>query len=60
MYRAYLEEHNSLLPNHMVLSGRLHGYLTDLNEQAQDRYRRIVRQMTEVEGLTEDLKRRSQ
>ena len=60
MPRAYLEEHNTLLLNHLVLSGRLHSYLADLNEQAQDRYRCIVHQMMEAEGVTGDLKRRSQ
>ena len=41
------------------LSGRLHGHLADLNEQAQNRYRCIVCQMMEAEGVTEDLKLRS-
>lgn len=60
MHRAYLEETNPLLLNHPILTGRLHTYLANLNEQAQGRYRRIVRQMMEAEGVTEDLKRRSQ
>ena len=60
MHRAYLEETNSLLLNHLILTGRLHTYLTDLDEQAQDRYRLIIRQLAAAEGVTEDLKRRSQ
>ena len=60
MHRAYLEETNPLLLNHLTLTGKLHTYLADLNEQAQDRYRLIVRQMADAEGVTEDLKRRSQ
>lgn len=60
MHRAYLEETNLPLLNHLILTGRLHTYLADLNGQAQDRYRRIVRQMMEGEGVTEDLKQRSQ
>ena len=60
MHLAYLEETNPLLLNHLILTGRLHTYLANLNEQAQGRYRRIVRQMMEAEGVTEDLKRRSQ
>lgn len=59
MHRAYLEETNPLLLNHLILTGRLHT-LANLNEQAQGRYRRVVRQMMEAEGVTEDLKRRSQ
>ena len=60
MHWAYLEETTPLLLNHLILTGRLHTYLASLNEQAQGRYRRIVRQMMEAEGVTEDLKRRSQ
>ena len=60
MHRMYLEERTPLLLNHLILMGRLHTYLADLNEQAQDCYLLIVRQMAEAEGVTEDLKRRSQ
>ena len=60
MHRAYLKDTNPLLLNHLVLTGRFFTYLADLNEQAQDRYQRIVRQMMEAEGVTEDMKRRSQ
>ncbi len=60
MHRAYLEETNPLLLNHLILTGRLHTYLANLNEQAQNRYRLIIRQMVIAEGVTEDLKRQSQ
>ena len=60
MHRAYLEETNSLLLNHLILTGKLHTYLADLNEQAKDRYRLVVQQVMEVEGVTEDLKQQSQ
>lgn len=60
MHRAYLEETNPLLLNHLILTGRLHTYLADLNEQAQNRCRLIIKQITAAEGVTEDLKRRSQ
>ena len=60
MHRAYLEETNPLLLNHLILTGRLHTYLADLDEQAQDRYRLIIRQMAAAEGVTEELKHQSQ
>ena len=60
MHRVYLEETNLLLLNHLILTGKLHTYLADLNEQAKDRYRPIVQQVMEVEGVTEDLKQQSQ
>ena len=59
MHWAYLEETNPLLLNHLILTGRLHIYLADLNEQAQDRYRLIIRQMAAAEGVTEELKHQS-
>ena len=46
--------------NHLLLAGKLHTYLADLNEQAQERCRLIIRQMTAAEGVTKDLKHRSQ
>ena len=60
MHRAYLEETTPLLLNHLILTGKLHNYLADLDEQAQDRYRLIIRQLAAAEGVTEDLKRQSQ
>ena len=60
MHRAYLEETNPLLLNHLILTGRLHTYLADLDEQAKERCRVLVQQIAATEGVTEDLKRRSQ
>lgn len=60
MHRVYLEETNPILLNHLILTSKLHSYLANLNEQAQIRCRLIVRQMAAAEGVTEDLKRRSQ
>ena len=60
MHRAYLEEANPLLLNHLILTGKLHTYLANLNEQASNRYHFIIKQMTNAEGVNEDLKRQSQ
>ena len=60
MHRAYLEETNPLLLNHLILAGKLHTYLAELDEQAQDRCQLIIRQMAAAEGVTEELKARSQ
>ena len=40
----------------MLTSGRLNGYLADIEEQAQKHFERIVEQMAESEGITEQLK----
>ena len=60
MHRAYLEETNPLLLNHLILTGRLHAYLADLDEQAKERCQILIRQMATTEGVTEELKRCSQ
>lgn len=60
MHRDYLREANPAFYNELVLECRLYAYLSDLNEQTQDRYDLIVRQMMKTEGVTGDLKRRSQ
>ena len=36
MHRAYLEETNPLLLNHLILTGKLHTYLADLDEQSRE------------------------
>ena len=56
MHRDYLKEHRPILFNDLILSGRFWTYLADLNEQAQSRLDRIIRQMQEAENVTEDLK----
>ena len=53
MHRAYLAETNPLLLNHLILTGRLHTYLADLNEQAQNCRRLIIKQMSAAESVTE-------
>ena len=52
----YLKEYRRLLYLNMLTSGRLNGYLADIEEQAQKRFERIVEQMAESEGITKQLK----
>jgi integrase len=40
----------------LLTSGRLNDYLAGIEEQAQKRFERIVEQMAESEGITEQLK----
>lgn len=60
MHRAYLEEMNPLLLNHLIFTGKLHTCLADLDEQAQNCLRLIIRQMATAEGVNEALKHWSQ
>ena len=45
-----------MLLNELQLSFKLHDYLADINEQAQDMYDTLVKQLVESEGITEQLK----
>ena len=56
MYREYLKEHHPIQFNALALSGNLWTYLTDLNEQAQQRMETLITQMQSAEGITEALK----
>ena len=54
--RAYLEQCCSARFSALCLSGGLHTYLADLNEQADARCSLIIEQMKEAEGVNEALK----
>ena len=56
LHKEYLKTYRPLLCNEMLLSGRLHAILADLDEQAAERCRLIVQQMAQAEGITEELK----
>lgn len=49
MHKAYLEQCHPAHYNHLILSGKLWTYLSDLNEQAQNRLDCIIDQMKETE-----------
>ena len=59
-HQSYLKLYRPILYNELILSGRLHTVLADLNEQAADRLGLIIRQMAEAEGVTETLKAENQ
>ena len=52
----YLKEYRRSVYLNLLTSGRLNDYLADIEEQAQKRFERIVEQMAESEGITEQLK----
>ena len=49
-----------MLYNDVILSGRLHTVLADLNEQAVERLNLIIRQTMESEGVPEAIKAEKQ
>ena len=52
----YLKQHRKVLYSELLISGKLNDYLADLNEQAEEMFSRLVKQLAEKEGLTEALK----
>ena len=52
----YLKQNRKALYYNLLTSGKLNFYLTDINEQAEDIFFRLVKQMTEREGVSEKLK----
>lgn len=52
----YLKHHRKVLYYNLLTSGKLHSHLTDVEEQAQDLFSRLVKEYTEKEGITEQLK----
>ena len=52
----YIKEHKRLLYVHLLTSGKLNSYLADINEQAEELFFRLVKKLSEKEGITEELK----
>ena len=56
----YIKQNRKVLYLNLLTSGKLNGYLADLDKQAEEMFSRLVKQMAEREGITEILKADSQ
>ena len=52
----YLKEHHRVRYANLLTSGKLNGYLVDIDRQAEEMFEQLVKQMAEREGVTEQLK----
>lgn len=52
----YLKEHRRIVYVNLLTSGKLNSYLADIDEQAQKMLFRLVEQMKQTQGITEQLK----
>jgi hypothetical protein len=52
----YLKQHRKALYADILMNGKLDDYLADLNEQAEDMFFRLAKELAEKEGITETLK----
>ena len=55
-HRRYLKEHRRASYATLLTSGKLNGYLSDIDRQAEEMFLRLVKQMAATEGITEKLK----
>ena len=55
-HRRYLKEHRRATYATLLTSGKLNSYLADIDRQAEEMFSRLVKQMAESEGVTEQLK----
>ncbi len=55
-HRRYLKEYRPAFYNALLLSGKLNGYLADIDQRAQELFDAIIQQMALAQGITERLK----
>ena len=56
----YIKQNRKVFYLNLLTSGKLNGYLSDIDKQADDMFSRLVKQMAEREGVTERLKAENQ
>ena len=59
-HQQYLRDHRSMVYTDLVLSGKLHSYLADIDTQARNKLDLLVMQLAEKEGINEHLKEQDQ
>ena len=59
-HRRYLKQNHRVLYMNLLTSDRLNSYLADIDEQAEEMFSRLVKQMAEKQGITEQMKEENQ
>ena len=55
-HKRYLKQHHKVLYYNLLTSGKLNSYLADIEQQAQNLFLRLVKDLAEKENVTEELK----
>lgn len=55
-HKRYLKQHHKVLYYNLLTTGKLYSHLADIEEQAQQLFLWLVRELAEKEGVTEQLK----
>ena len=59
-FLRYLKQYRKVRYYNLLTSGKLNGYLANLDRQAEEMFSRLVKQLAEKEGVTEVLKAENQ
>lgn len=59
-HASYLKQYHKVFYMNLLTSGKLNSYLADIDEQAEEMFSRLVKQLAEKENLTEKLKSENQ
>lgn len=59
-HARHLKQNHKVLYMNLLTSGRLNGYLADIDGQAENMFSRLVKQMAKREVVTEQLKAENQ
>ncbi len=52
----YLKQNHKIVYYNLLTSGKLSSYLTDINERAETMFQQLVKELSEKEDVTEQLK----
>ena len=55
-HARYLKQYHKVRYYNLLTSGKLNSYLSDIDEQAEDMFSRLVKETAEKQGVTEQLK----
>ena len=59
-HKRYLKQNHKVRYYNLLTSGKLNSYLVDIEQQAQDLFSRLVKDLAEKENVTEKLKAENQ
>lgn len=55
-HKRYLKQNHKVFYYNLLTSGKLNSYLADIEQQAQNLFLRLVKELAEKENVTENLK----
>ena len=60
MYKSYLEKHKKVFFSLLIGQGKLYQHCAEVENQAQNMFDALVKQLKDTEGVTEQLKENNQ